>query len=833
MKGKIATLVIAALLLIGGTGIWLVARSADKAADSGSSQTKKPKTDDAPAIELDIPQDELLLSQDKRSFQAAITTSDYKAIARVEFLVDGVFTAYSTASPFTVEIDISQLSVGQHTLQAIAYTFSGKTSKSAIFAFTITESQAAQPADDASRVIVRNSRSITSLQQAVNSGSSGSSGENNGGNNGGGDDGSGGDPDDPTTPWPDSPTFAQICGNTTLLSGPAVAPTGAVVVPAGDNSTMNLEAANTTYWFAPGVHTIGTGEFSQISPSNNSTYVGAPGAILDGQGLNDYAFTQHGTNVKIQYLTIRNFTAPRNEGVVNHDSGVGWTIEYNTVQDNGGGGVFAGTNNIVRYNCLKDNGQYGFQVYSSDPGGPQYVVIDHNEIVGNNQDDWESIEIGCGCTGGGKLWEANHVDITNNYVHNNLSVGIWADTNDNDMLVEGNYIADNEGQGLFYEIAYNMIVRSNNFIGNGVDAGPSNNSFPTGAIYLSEAGGDSRVTARTAQIEIYDNNFENNWAGVILWENADRFCGSPANTSGGTCTMVNPAANLTTCNDPAAGGSINTAPYYSDCRWKTQNVTVHDNTFITRRDEIPNCTNASSCGYQGIFSNVGTFPSWSPYTGSVIQQAITFNQNNHFSNNTYLGDWKFMAEEQGTQYNFAFWQGDPYFQDNGSTYNGNDHLVVENAIDTDSATLEDSIGQWIPWFSTNISRSNAEAHTGSYSLKTDITAEFGWGARINLANGYPITPSEKRISFWAKLGSGGANLRARMDVQWRDLNGDPIPGATTVQTLSPLLISEWQEASTVVTPPAGAKYAIVTVVHSSGQAGNTIYLDDFVIGDTQ
>jgi hypothetical protein len=60
---------------------------------------------------------------------------------------------------------------------------------------------------------------------------------------------------------------------------------------------------------------------TKSSRATNSTYVGGPGAILDGQGKNNYAFTQHARNVTIKYLTIRNFVAPMNEGTVNHDSG--------------------------------------------------------------------------------------------------------------------------------------------------------------------------------------------------------------------------------------------------------------------------------------------------------------------------------------------------------------------------------------------------------------------------------------------------------------------------------------------------------------------------------
>ena len=81
-------------------------------------------------------------------------------------------------------------------------------------------------------------------------------------------------------------------------------------VPAGNNAGVNFGQANTTYWFAPGTHTLGTGQFAQIIPGNGSTFVGAPGAVIDGQGLNNYAFTQHATNVTIRYLTVRGFRPP-------------------------------------------------------------------------------------------------------------------------------------------------------------------------------------------------------------------------------------------------------------------------------------------------------------------------------------------------------------------------------------------------------------------------------------------------------------------------------------------------------------------------------------------
>lgn len=829
MRTKIIICIAAILVFAGGVGAWFWLQGRSDGPPAGQD-----KTSTTPSIQLVVSGlDDSQLTRES-SLQVEVESTSPDQIVRVEFYIDDKLITYSTRPPFAVTLSLDGLALGEHRLQAAAYGMQGGIGRSDIFRFVINESQSVEPADEASAAIVSGGALAQSQSGSLSTGSS-SGGQNNsqneegGGNNGGG---GGGDPDpdpDPgdTTPWPDEPP-ALICGNSSILNGPSSPPMGAVVVAAGNNNAVDFEQPNTIYWFAPGTHTIGTDPLSQIIPGDNSTFVGAPGAVLDGQNINQYAFTQHGQNVTIQNLTIINFETPQNEGTVNHDSGEGWLIEYNTIQNNGGGGVFGGTDNVVRYNCLKDNGQYGFQVYSGLGDGPENVTIDHNEVAGNNQDDWETQIEGCGCTGGGKFWDADNVDVTNNYVHDNLSVGLWADTNDNDFLIEGNYIEDNLSQGLFYEISYNMIVRNNFFIGNGVIAGPDNPGFPTAAIYLSEAGGDSRVPARTDKIEIYDNKFVDNWSGIVLWENADRFCASPSNTSTGVCTLVNPSvATLANCTDPANGGSVDEEPYYSDCRWKTQNVRVHDNTFEMDRDSIPNCTTNTACGFQGIFSNVGTSPSWSPYMGEVIQEDITFNQNNLFHDNTYIGDWYFKAKAQDRVYNFAIWQNAPFLQDNGSLFNGEDHLTVTNALDANTATLEGGTGLWVSWFSTTIARTTTEAHGGSYSLQVNITAPFGWGVELSNPAGFPVTPLDKNISFWAKTNSG-AGLGATLELGWQDEDQNLL--RTDTVTLSSLT-SSWQEATASITPPVGVATVRLSFTHSSGTNGNALYLDDIVVGD--
>ena len=103
---------------------------------------------------------------------------------------------------------------------------------------------------------------------------------------------------------------------------------------------------------------------------------------------------------------------------------------------------------------------------------------------------------GCGCTGGGKFWDVRNVKVTNNYVHDNKGVGLWADTNDNNFLFEGNWIEDNDGQAIFWETSYNIAIRNNvirhNFSKRG-RGGSLGDNFPDAAIYISESGGDERL----------------------------------------------------------------------------------------------------------------------------------------------------------------------------------------------------------------------------------------------------------------------------------------------------------------------------------------------------
>ena len=431
---------------------------------------------------------------------------------------------------------------------------------------------------------------------------------------------------------------------------------------------VNRSAPGTTFWLKPGVHTFGNDKYDQVGPKDGDTFVGAPGAVIDGRGVNRYAFGGHAEDVTISYLTIQGFGQGIDdnpgEGVVNHDSGDGWFVHHNTIQRNAGAGVFMGDGSRVVRNCLRKNGEYGFSSFEFD--GVHDIVLRGNEIARNNTADWESIQPGCGCSGGGKFWDTRRARVIGNYVHHNHGPGLWADTNDVGFLFEGNYISDNEAEGIFYEISYNAEIRRNTLARNGWKIGLRAGGFPLASIYLSEAGSDVRAGKLYSQhLRISGNRFEDNWAGIMAWENPDRFAGSPVNSSSGYATLVNPGvATVENCGNPDL---ISTDPYFDDCRWKTQHLRVVNNEFIFRPARIPGCTVERGCGFMGLVANVGTVPDWSPYQGYVVPDNISMHQDNLWRDNVYHGPWRFMIHQLGSgRVSWSEWRSAPWHQDSGS-----------------------------------------------------------------------------------------------------------------------------------------------------------------------
>jgi parallel beta-helix repeat protein len=514
-----------------------------------------------------------------------------------------------------------------------------------------------------------------------------------------------------------------------------------VDVPAGDNSGQIVGnwklAANTFYYFEPGVHTFGTGQYNDIGTlyAARSVFFGggtaSNPAILDGQNSNNYAFADRGTYITIEYLTIRNFVAPTDQYIVNHDQGDNWVEKFNTIgpNDNGGAGTGLGQNSVIQYNCFTENGQYGISGGSSNcatqiPGGGCKVfgvVIDHNEFdrndyhtftsgpaVNQSQNGWSTGSSGAGCphcgydnypTPGGpltsnggynngfsgamKLWIEWNAQVTNNWIHDTHSVGIWVDTINVGVTISGNYVANNWGAGVLYEVSYNAQITNNTFVNNDWIVGSRDTGQAWPAIYMSESGYDSRVSPNNGSgfTAISGNVFTDNWDGVTLWENSNRFCSSGQSTV--ECTEPEPngngstGASLNSCTSPGqangtAGELGDPSPQdpptrLGDCRWQTKNIHVVLNTFNLNAANVNpqaltsyaalgagSCTKMNHCGFNSTTSNASGN---ADYPNDVIPHSITWDQGNVFSNNAYNGPWRFDTNELGgSELTFAQWQ---------------------------------------------------------------------------------------------------------------------------------------------------------------------------------
>lgn len=435
----------------------------------------------------------------------------------------------------------------------------------------------------------------------------------------------------PTIPGPPTTPPAQICGNSSVLDGPATPPAGAVTVDVGDDlGTLTADhPAGTTFWLAPGTHRF----TNSIVPKDDNTYLGAPGAIVDGGDTLNIAFWEEyfdrsTDNVRLSHLTIQNFTsAGEDQGAVY--AGTGWRIDHTTFRDNGYVALFVGTDNVVEYSCFENNGQLGIGTYRLDEPAHN-VTVDHNEFRYNNARNLQ----GCGCAGGMKWWETQAGKFTNNWVHHNRGAGVWADYNNAEMLFDGNYINDNDSEGIFYEISYNFMISNNTLVRNALVKGASKNgNFPIAAIYISESGGVDEPGLRYSRSEIHHNYLEDNWDGVALWESGNRYVGTDGDGF---------------------------APAYADpSRWKTQNIVVHNNEFRMNKTAA-GCEGNPNCGRNGLFSDwvpVPGGPSTSPnLSNNQYQLAVSFNQNNRFQDNVYFGEWQFVAYDPSLLYDWTTWR---------------------------------------------------------------------------------------------------------------------------------------------------------------------------------
>lgn len=153
-----------------------------------------------------------------------------------------------------------------------------------------------------------------------------------------------------------------------------------------------------------------------------------------------------------------------------------------------------------------------------------------------------------------------------------------------------------------------------------------------------------------------------------------------------------------------------------------------------------------------------------------------------------------------------------------------DHTPTGNLLDTDTQSIEESVGHWQAWYSTDIRRSTDGAQRGQASLRIAITEPFGWGVAFDNWPGFPAAPGRHRAELWARTAAGSA-LDLSVTLHWRDESGNDLD---QTQVRVPLERA-WRKVGRDLTAPPGTTRVWLELTGSEGEPGDAIEVDEVFV----
>jgi len=375
-------------------------------------------------------------------------------------------------------------------------------------------------------------------------------------------------------------------GRTVYASANAYGPQASILCPGGSinispyediPTIVAYEPAGSTFCILAGTHY----PMSPIMPKAGDRLIGQYGAIIDGTNVTiSYDLASNSiirswncdtdcSGVLVQNLVLRSLANFNCIGIFGPSSS-NWTIDHNEIHGclNGvNSGSQSGariTNNYIHHNIgdtsagdpsLRGGGVEGFR--------PTGTVYENNEIAYNGQNQ--------------KIVASTNVTFRNNYIHHNVGAGIWYDGDNTGMLVEGNAIEDQVGDGVFFEISADGTIRNNFIRRNGLSG-----------IFIS--------TSRN--VAIYNNTLEDNFTGFSYFVD---------------CAAVHPQGQ----------------PQPESIGWDLMNNNAHDNLVKVRTTSGAMAASLSASGSC-------TSAAISPYSNG--SKNLVF-QNNHYYTPTTSGAW--------------------------------------------------------------------------------------------------------------------------------------------------------------------------------------------------
>ena len=254
---------------------------------------------------------------------------------------------------------------------------------------------------------------------------------------------------------------------------------------------MDRYPGATAFYLKAGIHRRQT-----IRPKDDNRFIGELGAVLDGEGVTQYAFetlNHHPQRVTLQRLVIQRYVPPIQRGAIQGDNAHAWIIEDSEIHDNAYAGLRTGPGMIVRRNHIYRNGLNGIVGYRADG-----VLVEDNEVFANNP----SGSAENGDDAGMKFVGCHNLTVRRNHVYGNLGKGIWSDTNFPTVIIEDNRVTDNRDAGIWHEVSYDAIIRYNTVERNGGTTAP--NWLQAGGINVTNS----------PNVQVYGNTVSDNANGI-------------------------------------------------------------------------------------------------------------------------------------------------------------------------------------------------------------------------------------------------------------------------------------------------------------------------------
>ena len=249
---------------------------------------------------------------------------------------------------------------------------------------------------------------------------------------------------------PVTATVANACTGVTVQPG-----TGTL------DSALNSNGPNTVFCLMPGTFTLQGTLGLQSGQTLRRAQDGA--AVLDGSSSVGVALNGGSlvNNVSIIGLEFQHFfsshaaTNLNPGGAIRESYGTGWTVQANYIHDclgtgievtnDGSSGLVNGSSNsLLVDNRIANMGYSGIKVSQSST-----ITAEANEISGSNLNGNDPLD-DVGSLG--KWAVADNCTLIDNYVHDNEPSGIWFDVACYQNEVAHNILANNQIDGVIYEI---------------------------------------------------------------------------------------------------------------------------------------------------------------------------------------------------------------------------------------------------------------------------------------------------------------------------------------------------------------------------------------------